>query len=111
MLSPIVEQVARDEAGRLKVVELDVDSAPEIAGRLGAQSIPLLLMLRGGNEIDRLVGAVPPPGCRRGSSLTSHLPRRPRPERRQGDRSIPTSHPGSAANQTAVAPANAHRGE
>jgi thioredoxin 2 len=59
MLSPTVEQVARDEAGRLKVVKLDVDAAPEIAGRLSAQSIPLLLMLRDGNEIDRLVGAVP----------------------------------------------------
>ncbi len=59
MISPIVEQVARDEAGRLKVVKLDVDSAPEIAKRLSVQSIPLLLLLRDGNEVDRLVGAVP----------------------------------------------------
>jgi thioredoxin 2 len=59
MLSPVVEQLARDEAGRLKVVKLDVDGAPGIAARLSAQSIPLLLMLRDGIEIDRLVGAVP----------------------------------------------------
>jgi thioredoxin 2 len=59
MLSPLVEQVARDDAGHVKVVKLDVDAAPEIAARFGAQSIPLLLLLRDGNEVDRLVGAVP----------------------------------------------------
>jgi len=59
MLSPLVEQAARDHPGRLKVVKLDVDAAPEIAARFGAQSIPLLLLLRGGHEADRLVGAVP----------------------------------------------------
>ena len=59
MLSPLVDQAAHDHAGRLKVVKLDVDAAPEIAARFGAQSIPLLLLLRGGHEADRLVGAVP----------------------------------------------------
>jgi thioredoxin 2 len=71
MISPIVEQVARDEAGRLKVVKLDVDAAPEIAARLGAQSIPLLLLLRDGHEVDRLVGAVPRPRLR--AWLEPHL--------------------------------------
>jgi thioredoxin 2 len=59
MLSPLVEQVARDDAGRVKVVKLDVDAAPEIAARFEAQSIPLLLLLSEGREVDRLVGAVP----------------------------------------------------
>jgi thioredoxin 2 len=59
MLSPLVEEIARDDAGRVKVVKLDVDAAPEIAARFGAQSIPLLLLLRDGTEVDRLVGAVP----------------------------------------------------
>jgi thioredoxin 2 len=59
MLSPLVEEVARDDAGRVKVVKLDVDAAPEVARRFGAQSIPLLLLLRNGEEVDRLVGAVP----------------------------------------------------
>jgi thioredoxin 2 len=59
MLSPLVEEVARDDAGQVKVVKLDVDAAPEVAARFGAQSIPLLLLLRGGREVDRLVGAVP----------------------------------------------------
>jgi thioredoxin 2 len=61
MVSPLVERVAREQAGRVKVVKLDVDAAPEIAARFGAQSIPLLLLLRDGREIDRLVGAVPWP--------------------------------------------------
>jgi thioredoxin 2 len=59
MMSPLVEALARDHAGHVKVVKLDVDAAPEIAARFGAQSIPLLLLLRDGNEVDRLVGAVP----------------------------------------------------
>jgi thioredoxin 2 len=59
MLSPLVEEVARDDAGRVKVVKLDVDAAPEVARRFGAQSIPLLLLVRNGEEVDRLVGAVP----------------------------------------------------
>ena len=59
MISPIVERVGRELAGRLKVVKLDTERAPEIAMRHGAQSIPLLLLFRGGEEAARLVGAVP----------------------------------------------------
>ncbi len=64
MISPIVERHGREFAGRLKVVKLDVDSAPEPAARYGAQSIPLLVLFRDGEEIDRLVGAVPAPQLR-----------------------------------------------
>jgi thioredoxin 2 len=59
MVSPIVEQMGREYAGRLKVVKLDTDQAPAIAGRFGVQGIPLLVVIRDGREIDRLVGAVP----------------------------------------------------
>jgi thioredoxin-like negative regulator of GroEL len=59
MISPIVERVGRELAGRLKVVKLDVDAAPEVAARHGAQSIPLLVLFRDGEAVDRLVGAVP----------------------------------------------------
>ena len=59
MISPIVERVGRELAGHLKVVKLDVDAAPEIAARHGAQSIPLLVLFRDGEAVDRLVGAVP----------------------------------------------------
>ncbi len=59
MISPLVEQMGREEAGRLKVVKLDVDTAPEIAARYGVQGIPLLVLLSNASEVDRLVGAVP----------------------------------------------------
>lgn len=65
MVSPAVEQMARDFAGRLKAVKLNIDEAPAIASRYGVQGIPLLLLLRDGDEVDRLVGAVPPAQLKR----------------------------------------------
>jgi thioredoxin 2 len=59
MVSPVVEQIGRDHAGRLKVVKLDIDRAPAIASRYGVQGIPLLLVVKDGEEVDRVVGAVP----------------------------------------------------
>ena len=60
MVSPAVERQARERAGHLKLVKLDVDSAPDISARFSVQGIPLLVLIRDGQEIDRLVGAVPP---------------------------------------------------
>ena len=59
MVSPLVEQLGRDHAGHLKVVKLNVDDAPDIASRYGVKGIPLLVVIRDGQEADRLVGAVP----------------------------------------------------
>ena len=59
MVSPVVERVGREQAGALKVVKLNVDEAPEISERYGIRGIPLLMIFRGGAEVDRLVGAVP----------------------------------------------------
>lgn len=59
MVSPVVERVGREEAGALKVVKLNVDEAPEISERYGIRGIPLLMIFRGGAEVDRLVGAAP----------------------------------------------------
>ena len=59
MVSPLVERLGRDHAGGLKVVKLNVDDAPAIAGRYGVQGIPLLVLLRERSEADRLVGAAP----------------------------------------------------
>jgi thioredoxin 2 len=58
MVSPVVERLGHEFAGRLKVVKLNVDDAPAIAARYGVQGIPLLVVSRGG-ELDRLVGAAP----------------------------------------------------
>jgi thioredoxin 2 len=60
MVTPAVESLARERKGKLKVVKLDIDGAPAIAGRYQVQGIPLLVLLRDGQEVDRLVGAAPP---------------------------------------------------
>lgn len=59
MVSPVVEQMGRDMAGRLKVVKLNIDDAPAIASRYEIQGIPLLVVIKDGREVDRVVGAVP----------------------------------------------------
>jgi thioredoxin 2 len=59
MVSPAVERLAAEFAGRMKVVKLDVDTAPEIAGRYQVQGIPLLVLIRDSEEVDRRVGAQP----------------------------------------------------
>lgn len=71
MVSPVVEKMGHEYAGRLKVVKLDIDQAPAIASRFGVQGIPLLALIRDGQEIDRLVGAVPPATLR--AMLEQHV--------------------------------------
>jgi thioredoxin 2 len=60
VLAPGVERAAREHAGRLKAVKVDVDKAPGVANRYNAQSIPTVLVLDAGREEARQVGAVPP---------------------------------------------------
>lgn len=59
MLTPIVEQLAVELAGRIKVAKLNIDENPGTAARFGVRSIPTLLVLRDGGEVDRLVGVQP----------------------------------------------------
>ena len=59
LVGPIVDELARELAGRVRVGKLNVDENPQTAARFGARSIPTLLVLRGGREVDRIVGAVP----------------------------------------------------
>ena len=59
MISPVLADLAARHAGRLKVVKVDVDANPSLAARFGAQSIPLLVVMRNGQEVDRIVGALP----------------------------------------------------
>lgn len=59
MISPVLENLASQYAGRLKVVKVDVDANPGLAARFRAQSIPLLVVIRDGREVDRIVGALP----------------------------------------------------
>ena len=64
MVTPAVERLAIELAGRLKVIKLNTDDAPDVAGRFAVQGIPLLVLLRDGTEIDRRVGAHPEPALR-----------------------------------------------
>jgi thioredoxin 2 len=59
MVTPAVEAQAREHAGKLKVVKLNVDEAPEVSARFSVQGIPLLVLFQDGQEVDRQVGAVP----------------------------------------------------
>ena len=58
-VSPILEELARDHRGRLKVVKVNVDDNPVTAQRYQAFSIPTIMVLRGGTPLDRIVGALP----------------------------------------------------
>src|SRR5947207_52641 len=57
MVSPVVEEIARDHASSLKAFKLNVDDNPQIAMRYGVMSIPTLIVFRDGQERARVVGA------------------------------------------------------
>jgi thioredoxin 2 len=59
MVAPVVEELCGELAGRVRVAQLNVDENPVTAGRFQIQSIPALLLLQNGREIDRMVGAQP----------------------------------------------------
>ena len=59
MVAPILEQLSREFAGRLKVVKVNVDESPQVAQRYDARSIPMLLLMRAGEVVDTVVGAQP----------------------------------------------------
>ena len=59
MLAPTVAEIARDYAGKLKVVKLNVDEASNSAGSFNIRGIPTLLIFKGGQVVEQIVGAVP----------------------------------------------------
>lgn len=59
MVAPILDQLASEYAGRVKIVKLNVDENPMTASQYSTQSIPTLLFIKGGKLVDRLVGALP----------------------------------------------------
>ncbi len=59
MIAPIIEELASEMAGRVKVAKLNVDENPATAARFRVSSIPALLVLKGGREVDRIIGAQP----------------------------------------------------
>jgi thioredoxin 2 len=59
MLAPVIEELATDMAGRLRVAKLNIDENPLTASRFNVRSIPTLLVLKAGQEVDRIVGVQP----------------------------------------------------
>ena len=59
MVAPIVEELAQEYTGKLKVMKLNTDEAPEVAGRYQIMSIPTILFFKDGQPVEKLVGARP----------------------------------------------------
>ncbi len=59
MIAPVVEELAKEYDGKLKVGKMDVDANQDLSGQLGIRSIPTLLIFKGGRVVDQVVGAVP----------------------------------------------------
>jgi thioredoxin 1 len=59
MVAPIVEEIATEHEGKLKVVKLDVDENPQRAMEFGVMSIPTLIVFKNGQPVERVVGYMP----------------------------------------------------
>lgn len=59
MVAPVVEEIADQYEGKVKVVKLNTDENPNVASQYGIRSIPTLMIFKGGQRVDMVVGAVP----------------------------------------------------
>jgi thioredoxin 1 len=59
MIAPVLEQLAAESGGRYRVLKLDVDQNPQTAARFSVQSIPTLIVFKGGKPVERITGAQP----------------------------------------------------
>ncbi len=59
MIGPLVEELANDYEGKAIIGKVDVDNNPSVAQAFGIRSIPTLLFFKGGNVVDKQIGAVP----------------------------------------------------
>ncbi len=58
-IAPMIDALATEYAGTIKVGKVNVDDSPQAAGQYGVQSIPTLMIFKGGEIVDRFVGAKP----------------------------------------------------
>ena len=58
-ISPIIEELAKEFTGRVKVTKLNVDESPATPSQYGVRGIPTLILFKGGKIFDQIVGAVP----------------------------------------------------
>jgi len=59
MVAPVVDEIAAQYEGQVKVVKLNTDENPNVASQYGIRSIPTLMIFKGGQRVDMVVGAVP----------------------------------------------------
>jgi thioredoxin 1 len=59
MVGPVVDEIAAQYEGQVKVVKLNTDNNPNVASQYGIRSIPTLMIFKGGQKVDTVVGAVP----------------------------------------------------
>ena len=71
MIAPVLEQIAAEQADRLRIAKLNVDENPETARRFGVTGIPTLILFRDGKPVERIVGFRPKPQLL--ASLQRHL--------------------------------------
>lgn len=71
MIAPLLEEIANEYEGKLKVTKLDVDENPEIAMQFGVQSIPTLILFKDGKPVERIIGYMPKPKLL--ERITPHL--------------------------------------
>ncbi len=60
-VGPVLDELARERGGKLKIAKLNVDENPRLSARFGVQAIPTMILFRGGRELDQIRGAVPKP--------------------------------------------------
>jgi thioredoxin 1 len=61
MVAPVVEEIANEQSGKLKVAKVDVDANPNTAQQYGIMSIPTLMVFKNGQPVERIVGFMPKP--------------------------------------------------
>jgi thioredoxin 1 len=59
LVEPVVDEIASEYSGRVKVGKIDVDAEPVLASRFGVSSIPTILLVKGGAVVSRAIGAQP----------------------------------------------------
>ena len=59
MVAPVLDEVAAEMAGQVKIVKVDIDQSPDIAAKYGVMSVPTLALFQGGEVVRQVIGAQP----------------------------------------------------
>ena len=70
-IAPVLEQLAAEFAGKVRILKLNVDENSDAASQMGVMNIPTLIVFKGGKEADRIVGALPKDALR--EKIQKHL--------------------------------------